>query len=90
MCALTVSTALASGGTHGKSGTAPCLEFVQAGAAVVVPDLDLRKGLSVADDIQAVGGRVSAVSLDVRGGNSITRCVQTAMDFPGFSGHALV
>ena len=52
-------------GAAGGIGRAAALRFAQEGASIVVTDIDLNGARSVADEIQAAGGRAMALAHDV-------------------------
>jgi NAD(P)-dependent dehydrogenase (short-subunit alcohol dehydrogenase family) len=62
--ALDQKAVLVTGGGRGL-GAAICRELAQAGAAVVVADLNLENAQSVAEAIRGDGGKAAAVKVDV-------------------------
>ncbi|GAB7004907.1 3-oxoacyl-ACP reductase FabG [Nocardioides sp. AN3] len=70
-------TALVTGGAQGI-GLATAEAFVDAGARVVVADLDVDRGRAVADEL-AGRGSVEAVRCDVQSGDEVAAAVETAV-----------
>ena len=66
-----------TGGAQGI-GAAAAQAFAERGAAIVIADLDAKLGQTLADELNAAGGRALAVTCDVADTASIEGCVARA------------
>jgi len=74
--------AIITGGGSGI-GAATCLAFGAAGANVVVAGRTLSKVQTVADQVQAAGGKALAVAVDVSQGADVRRLIATTVEHFG-------
>ncbi|MGL6177828.1 MAG: glucose 1-dehydrogenase [Tannerellaceae bacterium] len=70
--------AIVTGGGDGI-GKGSCEILAQAGASIVVSDLDIKKAQAVADEIKAAGGKAIAVSCNVLKDEDLVNVVDTAV-----------
>ena len=75
--------AIVTGGGQGI-GRAVCLKFAQAGAKILVADIDLESADRTASEITASGGQATACKVNVTGKASVEQMVKSCID--GFGG----
>ncbi len=71
--------AIVTGGASGI-GRAACLALAEAGASVVVADLNQGRAQEVANAIQSAGGQAEAVGVDVSKSNDVQRMIGAAVE----------